>query len=233
MALFFRQLTKRFRSSSASTSSKPAAKAPAPVHVARSAPPRRRLHAVPAYVLVADESSSTACSLRMASGRTTTRIRAIQLAAQDYLRHLRASNPRQLVAVVGFSDRATLHHPLAPVGRATPGLSRSLNLLHPQSMTNLSAGLALALGQLQRAGTTRANIVVITDGAANLETGRLRRLTKQARTSRVRVFTIGVGNNRDSDYDRSLLRCLARSTGGRFMSAHSFNALCSALRKAC
>lgn len=44
--------------------------------------------------------------------------------------------------------------------------------------------------------------------------------------------TISVGNNRDSDYNRQLLVQMARSTGGRFSSAHSFDMLVNALRKA-
>lgn len=233
MTLFFRQLTRCFRSSSVSTLTTPAARTSKTVNVVKSRPPRRKLHAMPAYVLVVDESSSTAISFRTAFGRTTTRIKAIQLAAQGYLQHLKASNYRQLVAVVGFSDRATLYHSLAPVGRAMPGLSRALQSLHPQSTTNLSAGLDLALGQIRKAHTTRGNIVVITDGAANEQTGRLPGLVRQAKSSGVRIFTIGVGNNGDTDYDQKLLTHLARSTRGRFMSAHSFKALCNALRKAC
>ena len=125
MALFFRQLKKCFRSSSVSTTTVPAAGTSKPVNTVKSKPPQRKLHAVPAYILVVDESSSTATPLRMAFGRTTTRIKAIQLAAQDYLRHLKASNYRQLVGVVGFSDRATLYHSLSPVGRTMPGLRRA------------------------------------------------------------------------------------------------------------
>ena len=233
MTLFFRQLTRCFRSSSVSTLATAAVKTPKTVNVVNSRPPRKKLHAIPAYVLVVDESGSTSSSMRMAFGRTTTRIKAIQLAAQGYLRHLRSSNQKQLVGVVGFSESSTLYHPLAPVGRAMPALCRALQSLHPKSTTNLSAGLASALSQLRTAHTSRGNVVVITDGAVNVETSRLPQLTQQAKSSRVRIFTIGVGNNGDSDYDRKLLTQLARSTGGRFMSAHSFKALCNALRRTC
>lgn len=169
----------------------------------------------------------------MAFGRTTSRIAAIQRAGCDYLQRLALSNPRQLAAVIGFSDTATLYHPLAAVGRSQPGLQRALQSLHPQSSTDLSAGLACALGQLRKSGTTRGNIVLITDGAANVETGRLPALVKEAQSRRIRIFTIGVGNNGDCDYDKKLLVQMARSTRGRFSSAHSYTALCNALRKAC
>jgi hypothetical protein len=47
----------------------------------------------------------------------------------------------------------------------------------------------------------------------------------------MRIYTIGVGNNGDSEYDRDLLIQIAQSTGGRFFSAHSFETLCNALRR--
>lgn len=230
MALFFRQLTRCFRPSPVSITTAPLAKNSDTVNVAR-ATQRRRLCHIPAYVLVIDQSASTGYQIRMAFGRRTTRIRAIQIAGERYLKQLVASNPKQLVAVVGFSTTARLYHSLAPVAPAFHSLVRALQSLYPQSSTNLSAGLDLALGQLAKANTTRGNLVVITDGAANMETDRLPALTKQAKSSRVRIFTIGVGNNGDSEYDRDLLSHLARRTGGRFMSAHSFGALCSALNK--
>lgn len=193
-------------------------------------PPRRRPigHA---YILVVDESASTGSGFRMAQGRTTTRMAAIQHAAQGYLRQLLASHPAQKVGLVGFSRTATLYHPLVPVGRSFDSLCRALRSLHPQSSTNLSAGLALALGQLARTGVTRGNLVVITDGAANVNPSRLPGMINRARSSGVRIFTIGVGNNGDGDYDRDLLWKMARSTGGSFASAHSFEALCNALRR--
>ena len=202
---------------------------------ARRRPSHPRPHARPgrsAYVLVVDESGSTSSSFRMASGRSTTRMGAIRLAAEQYLHQLAASNPRQLAAVVGFTDSARLCHPMAPVGPALGSLSRAIRTLHPQGITNLTAGLSLALGQLARARVRRGNLVVITDGAANKDTSRIPDMIRRIRSTRTRVFTIGVGNNADSDYDRQLLVNLARLSGGRFASAHSFTALCSALRRA-
>lgn len=199
----------------------------------RSVQPRRRQrHGLPAYVLVVDESSSTGSSLRMAFGRNTTRMAAIRTAGQDYLQHVTASNPRHLAAVVGFSDTARLYHGLAPVGRAFGSLSRAVRSLQPRGLTDLSAGLDLALRQLAKANGSWGNLVVITDGAANRGNSRLPGLIKQARSLRARIFTIGVGNIADADYDRDLLVEMARSTGGRFASAHSFVALSNALRRA-
>ena len=92
--------------------------------------------------------------------------------------------------------------------------------------------LELALAQLSKAGVSRGNLVVITDGGANKGNSSLSGLLNRAKRSRVRIFTIGVGNNGNGDYDRDLLVKMARSTGGRFASAHSFGALCQALRRA-
>ena len=222
MALFFRHLTRRRTRPHPQVSRRRA-----------TAPPRRRLRtAVPVYVLLVDESGSTSVPFQVAAGRTTSRIEAIQRAGGEYLVQLAASNRRQLVALVGFSHEARLYHPPAPVGQSAGSLQRALGSLHPQSTTNLSAGLDLAFAQLREVGAMRGNIVLITDGAANVQTERLPALIQRARNARVRIFTIGVGNDGDSDYDRPLLVRMARSTGGRFASAHSFGALCTALRRA-
>jgi Ca-activated chloride channel family protein len=157
---------------------------------------------------------------------------AIQLSAQQYLRQLLVANPRQLVGLVGFSNTATLHHSLTPVGPSSRSLCHALQSLYPQGGTNLSAGLVLAMDQLVRVDAVRKSMVLITDGAANVSTSCLHELLRRARSSGIRIFTIGVGNNSNRDYDRPLLVTIARSTGGRFNSAHSFEALCNALRKA-
>ena len=170
--------------------------------------------------------------MRHAASQTTTRMAAVQMAARRYLGQLLAANPRQLGAVVGFTDTATLYHPLAPVGSAMRGLSAAVDSLHPQGMTNLAAGLEIGLDQLASASVRRGNLVVITDGAANQGRPRLPGLIRRAAGSRVRIFTIGVGNNADTDYDRALLVKMAHDTGGRFASAHSLGALCQALRRA-
>ena len=187
----------------------------------------------PTYILVIDESGSTGETFRKASGQTTTRIHAIRDAARKYIRQLRSSNYHQLVGVVGFSDDAVLYHPARPVGRFFGGLNRSLDCLKPKGLTNLSAGVELALNQLARTNTHRGNLVIITDGTANEQNFRLPGLLQQARSQGARIFSIGVGNVGDTSYDKKLLIKMANSTGGRFSSAHSYETLCRALRKAC
>ena len=209
----------------------PVASATAGHAPARSTRPRRFSCATVPYILLVDESGSTSSALRVAGGRTVTRMQAIQDAAARYLRMLSAANPRQPVAVIGFTDGATVYHRLAPVGPAFHSLTYALRQLHPQGYTNLSAGLTSALRLVADAGTPGGTLVIVTDGAANLEKDLLPGLVERAKTSRVRIHTIGVGNNGDGDYDRALLLHIARSTGGRFSSADSFGALCNALSR--
>ena len=154
------------------------------------------------------------CLIRMAFGQTTTRMAAVQNAAERYLQQLRATNPRQQVAVVGFSSTATLYHRLAPVGAAMGSLCRAVRSLHPQGRTNLSAGLSRALNELARIRAIHRSLVVITDGAATDDTHLLSGLIRRARGSRVRIVTIGVGNRADADYDPALLGRMAHATGG-------------------
>ena len=221
MALFFRRVRDHFV---------------APRRPAVAPPPPRAPYVASrpsiGYILVVDESGSTAQPLRVAGNRTVTRMSAIQSATCGYLHHLRAVSPWQQVAIIGFSEFARLYHPLSPVGHNLHGLFQAVGALHPQGTTNLSAGIEMALGQLAAARIALGNIVVITDGAANVARERLEGLVARARATRVRIFTIGVGNNTDADYERDLLLRMAQATRGRFSSAHSFDALCQALRGA-
>ena len=82
----------------------------------RPARPHRSSRAEAPYILLVDESGSTGSSFRVAGARTTTRMQAIQDAAARYLRMLSAANPRQPVAVIGFTDAATVYHRPAPRG---------------------------------------------------------------------------------------------------------------------
>jgi len=164
--------------------------------------------------------------------KNTTRMDAIKAACRDYLRQLAAGNPRQLVSLVGFSNCATLYQAPVPVGRCFRQLNAAIGRLRPRHQTNLTASIELALGQLAQLNTARGNLVVITDGGANEDTSRLPRVIHRAAAMGVRVFTIGVGNSGDADYNRPLLVTIARHIGGRFSSAHGFRALCSALREA-
>jgi len=104
----FAQIRNRF--------SAPVAPATAGHAPARPTRPRRFSCATVPYILLVDESGSTSSALRVAGGRTVTRMQAIQDAATRYLRMLSAANPRQPVAVIGFTDAATVYHRPAPRG---------------------------------------------------------------------------------------------------------------------
>ncbi len=219
MALFFRDIAQRFRS----TKSTPQCRRPKP----------RQKMAIPAYILLVDQSASTGSNFRLGKGTSLSRIAAIQRAAHGYLTHLAKTNHRQPTGLVGFSEQAHLYHAPMPVGQSLKSLQAALRSLRPQGRTNISAGLELALQQLRKIGAMRGNIVLISDGAANLRAEHLGGLIQKAHTRRVRIFTIGVGNLSDCDYDKPLLVRMANNTGGRFMCADDFSSLCSALRMAC
>ena len=180
-------------------------------------------------VLVIDESGSTRTSFRTASESGLTRMAGIQTAAEQYLQQLLKREPHVPVAVIGFSDAATLYHGLSPVGQAFDALVQAVKRLHPQNRTNLTAGLDAAIGQISRSTAHRGTIAVITDGAANVQTEQLPDLIALARSRRIRVYAIGVGNDGDGDFNRDMLFNMARSTGGWYYSAESFSQLCTVL----
>jgi Ca-activated chloride channel family protein len=224
MKLFHRQFPKSSNSSTKLSHS-----------LALSKPVNSRSHirrkSVSCCMLVLDESASTGKSFRMAGGQTITRIDGIRLAAIRYLEQLKNSYCNCKVGIVGFSQTARRYSLPSPVGKRFRHLVQALSHLRPRGATNLSIALTTALDEFDHSNALHGSIVIITDGAVNRNTHNLPQLIARAASMRMRIYTIGVGNNGDSEYDRDLLIQIAQSTGGRFFSAHSFETLCNALRR--
>jgi Ca-activated chloride channel homolog len=139
-----------------------------------------------ALALVVDESGS------MGGEKLSTAVRCIRWLA-DRL------GPDDRASLVGFSSQARLVSP--PV--AGPALAAAATSLHPQSTTNLSAGLLIGLQQLETApGDAVKVLLLLTDGWANegvTEPSALAALVKGAASRGVRISTIGFGHGFSED----------------------------------
>ena len=226
MTLFYKEFAKSSHTSIARPHS-PASSA------AETRPVRSRRKSTPYCILVLDESGSTGRLFQKEGGLKTTRIDGIRLAARRYLEQLRSSNGNSKVGIVGFSQTVRRYSLPSPVGKRFPHLVDALSHLRPRGATNLSAALTTALDELASVNARYGKIVIVTDGAVNRSMHDLPHLLVRAASMQVRIFTIGVGNNGDSEYDRNLLIHIAQSTGGSFFSAHSFENLCKVMRKSC
>jgi hypothetical protein len=120
---------------------------------------------------------------------------------------------RDRVTVVDFADNARVLVPLTPLasGGARRKVASAIGGVDVRGGTNLSAGLAAALGELtkNRQANNRQHLIFLTDGAGLFDP----RVIEPAKRYGITVYTVGLG----PEVDRRLLEeGIARPTGGRY-----------------
>ncbi|MFQ5514035.1 MAG: VWA domain-containing protein [Myxococcota bacterium] len=118
------------------------------------------------------------------------------------------------IGVVDFDRKARLVSPLTTDRERVLAAIRSLDRV---GSTNLSAGIALALEELEksaRPGSSRV-ILLFTDGKTNAE--KARRAMQEARLRGVAIHTLLLGS---SEKGSAILREIAAGTGGSFIQVH-------------
>jgi Mg-chelatase subunit ChlD len=190
-------------------------------------------------VFAADLSPSMAGTYRLSNRRITTRIEALKQAAAFYFTQQATVSPRTQICVVGFSANAQLVLDWTPLKRLEV-VVRSIRLLEvTEAYTNIAGALTLSLDRIRAVGSpvslgSRPKVLLVTDGAGNVDTNRHESLIKRARHQGVQLHTVAICNRRDdpTTYDRDLLARMARKTRGRFHTAHSLDQLKQALCRA-
>jgi len=122
---------------------------------------------------------------------------------------------------------------VVPVGLPRPGaVAAALDAVHPRGSTPLTRAVTMAAGDLARAGSDAARVVLVSDGQ---ETCGLDPCTLAAKTAELGVeltaYVVGFDVLRNGKAQAEL-RCLARQTGGTFQLAWDAHSLRSALRVA-
>lgn len=110
-------------------------------------------------------------------------------------------------AVIDFDDSARL---LQSLTSSKTALKTAIDRIDANGGTNIGAGVSTGLAELTRStDTTRGRVMILlTDGQGSYNPT----LTAQAGAAGVTVYTIGLGNS----VDESLLRTIARETGGTY-----------------
>ena len=120
--------------------------------------------------------------------------------------------PGDRAALVTFSDRTQLLHPLSS---DLSSIARSLGSIVPDGRTSMFDGLYAGL-MLRRSSTTRAAVLLFSDGLDNASWLEEPAVRKVARESDVVVFGVGL-----DDSVRKQLQGIVEETGGEFLSAES------------
>jgi Ca-activated chloride channel homolog len=123
---------------------------------------------------------------------------------------LQSLNPNDIIAIVTYSDQATLLLPAQPVGDHR-WIQAAIDRLQPGGSTNLHAGLLLGLQEVDKNFDVRRNnrVILLTDGIANVGVTDPARIAADALAYNQRgiyLSTIGLG----LEFNDALLSELAR-----------------------
>jgi VWFA-related protein len=128
----------------------------------------------------------------------------------------KSSNSRDEMFIVSFSQRASLGLPKGvPFTSDVQQLQAAASRTPAYGNTALYDGLAAALEHLQMGTAGRKALIVITDGGDNASRLSFQGLLKRAEASSAQIYTIGVFDKNYSGEDPSVLKRLAKVTGGK------------------
>src|SRR5579863_3051655 len=127
----------------------------------------------------------------------------------------RLSNPRDEIFVVDFNERVWLGLPAAApftgnLAKVEAALSGDL----PSGMTALYDAIRLALRQLRQASFEKRVLIVISDGGDNASHYKWPEVRAMAQASNAIIYTVGLFEEEDPDWNPHVLKRLAAETGG-------------------
>src|SRR5579859_1625651 len=160
-----------------------------------------------AMVLVIDRSGSMA-ETQGGSGAGAS-VAKIELAKEAAFQAVNQLNGQDSVGVVTFDTEANWVVPLQKLGDPN-SLRAKIGGVGPGGGTYIYAGLAEAVGALEKSTARGKHIVLLTDGQS--EGGDYEGLLRRMDTAHITLSTVGLG----ADVDASLLGTLATKGGGRF-----------------
>ncbi len=151
--------------------------------------------------LVVDHSGS----MRPKLGEVTTAARAL----------VRASNPDDQMFVVNFNEKVSLGLPVGvPLSNSAGELGSAIGNVPADGKTALYDAIAVGLQGLRKGGPDKKVLVVISDGGDNASRSRVEDVLTMAGLSSAVIYTIGLADKNDPDWNPKMLRRLARETGG-------------------
>ena len=119
--------------------------------------------------------------------------------------------PQDTLAIVSFSDRATVVAPMQPVGDGS-ALKEALAGIQPQGGTELAAGIRAGLAQCQPRTRQRgaiASMLMLTDGRTYGDEAACLELAEQASLNQVSITPLGLGD----EWNEDLLEAVAFRSG--------------------
>jgi Mg-chelatase subunit ChlD len=144
-----------------------------------------------------------------------SRLEGAQKAATRFLNRRREVNPKDLVGIVAFSERAKVIAPPVPVADNFSDLCDAIQSLSTSSCTNIAAGLKLAHREIARVRHPRKpRILLLTDGHSNTgsdpETA-----ASEVKNAGIQLDIIGIGGSPEEVNEPMLKRMASVLEGQR------------------
>jgi Ca-activated chloride channel family protein len=126
-----------------------------------------------------------------------------------------ASHPQDEMFVVNFNRRAWLALPPSKAFTSDRAeLRATLNETRAEGTTALYDALKLALDHLNESTRQRKALVVLSDGGDNASLAKLDDVLRQAQQSSATIYCIGIYDPMQKDRNPSVLKRIAKVTGG-------------------
>jgi Ca-activated chloride channel homolog len=137
---------------------------------------------------------------------------------------LMSSNPEDEFALIQFNDEP---HLLAPFTGDYGKIAKWLPFLEPCGWTALLDSIDLALNEMRYARYARKAIFIVSDGGDNHSRHTAAEVLRRVTEADAQIYSIGVFSPVESDEESgaTLLRSMARVTGGRLFKVNNPNAL--------
>lgn len=127
----------------------------------------------------------------------------------------RSSNPQDQMFVVNFSEKVSFGLPAnIPFTDEAPQLERALSRIATSGETALYDAVAAGLDHLKQGNRDKKVLIIVSDGGDNASRRKLPEVMALAVRSDAIIYTIGIFDEDDHDRNPSVLKKIARATGG-------------------
>ncbi len=119
--------------------------------------------------------------------------------------------PTDYVSVVIFDDTSQVVIPSMPAND-TPGMQAAIDQIRDAGGTTMSLGMIQGLNELRRWNIPNAvnRMILLTDGVTYGDSDRCRQLARDAASSGIAIYPLGIG----ADWDEDLLDSVGQLSGG-------------------
>lgn len=138
---------------------------------------------------------------------------------QNFILHRYDDN----LGVVVFGNFAFASAPLTYDRKSLSFVLKYLDVGIAGDNTAIGDGLVQAVKVLEHSQTQNRVIILLSDGYQNSGTYSPKDGVLQAKAKNIKIYTIGIGKS--SDYDASLLKQIAKQSGGEFFQAQNAEAM--------